>query len=699
MFPQHAEDKVLIIDDELASDTAGGLALREVISRLKMHNYGVLETLTGGDGVNIFGARSDIVCVIVDWVLLSPDELLPDPREVIEKIRRVSKTIPVFIASDKLGVDAIPRETIGKITGYIWKLEDTPEFIAGRIHEAIQSYLDSLLPPFFKSLVNYVHHSMFSWHTPGHSGGNAFLKAHAGRRFFDFFGENTLRADLSVSVPELGSLLDHTGPIAKAEEYAAGNFNADRTYFVTNGTSTSNKIVFHALIKSGERVLVDRNCHKSVVHSITMTGAKVDWLVPQRNELGLIGPIPLEEFEKKISKDVKLIVVTNSTYDGLAYNVKKIVRTAKHNENSPRTLNFLFDEAWFGYAKFHDIYHDRFAMGIEKSKLDEMSIFATQSTHKVLAALSQGSMIHVKSNSLSHERFNEAYMMHTSTSPQYGIIASLDMATKIMDNNGKHLLEGALEESIIFRQKVDQIFNSSQKDWFRCWQPDVGRRSSEDLISKSGLWTLKPEDKETWHGFRGVTSDDYVMLDPCKVTVVTKDLGIPAYIVAKFLNDNGVVVEKTGFYTFLILFTIGITRGKSGTLIALLEKFKEMYDDPRDSTLRDLSAKMANFRFHELAFTNLPEKPYQPREAFEKFIAGDVEKVGVNNRIKGRISATTVVPYPPGIPVIMPGEIFDEEVAEYLESLVSFNSQFGKYDFQIDIHGVDAENRIFCLKE
>ncbi len=248
----------------------------------------------------------------------------------------------------------------------------------------------------------------------------AYRKSPVGQAFHQFFGENTLRSDLSVSVPELGSLLDHTGPLAAAEARAARNFGADHTFFVINGTSTANKIVWHSMVGRDDLVLVDRNCHKSILHSIIMTGAIPLYLCPTRNELGIIGPIPLAEFSResiqaKIDASplargrepkVKLAVVTNSTYDGLCYNAELIKQTLA---GSVEVMHF--DEAWYAYAAFHEFYTGRFGMGTTRSARAPL-VFTTHSTHKLLAAFSQASMIHVQDGGqapLDRERFNEAF--------------------------------------------------------------------------------------------------------------------------------------------------------------------------------------------------------------------------------------------------------------------------------------------------
>jgi len=256
-----------------------------------------IETVEAGDiedAWRLFLSDADIGCAVVSGQMAGEGLTAID---LIEAMKSRNAYLPIFLSADRLTVRDLPVEMLRYIDGYIWTTEDTPAFIAGRIEEAIEAYIGRLIPPFFGELVKYAHEYKYSWHTPGHMGGLAFLKSPAGRQFHDYFGENLLRSDLSVSVPELGSLLPHEGPVGAAEANAARVFNADRTYFVLNGTSTANKIVWGGRVTQGDVVVVDRNCHKSLEHILVMTGAVPIWLVPSRNPLGLIGPIRAEEFE------------------------------------------------------------------------------------------------------------------------------------------------------------------------------------------------------------------------------------------------------------------------------------------------------------------------------------------------------------------------------------------------------------------
>jgi len=741
----HRDFPVLIIDDELGKPCGGGRALDEIIEHLENMDFQVIESADVKDGIDTFRAHTEISCVLVDWEIGEESGEL-NFHDIISAIRSRNARIPIFVITEKHKVQDITIDTLKDVQEYVWKMEDTPEFIAGKVSTYAKRYLDKLMPPFFKAMVNYTEQYKYAWHTPGHMGGLAFLKSPVGRIFYDFYGENVFRADLSVSVPELGSLMEHAGVNGVAEAEAAKNFGAERTYFVTNGTSTANKIVMFGNVTPGDVVLIDRNCHKSLQHAITMTGAVPIYLVPSRNAYGIIGGIHQSEFEpatiqKKIeasplvkdkSAKIKQATITNSTYDGLLYNVVTIKEKLKDVVE-----NLHFDEAWYAYARFHPIYNNRYAMCDEHDADNHPALFATHSTHKLLASFSQGSMVHVKSGrrKIDHERFNEAFMMHTSTSPQYSIIASLDVASKMMEGvSGRALIQDSIDEAVVFRKKMNQYRDDLQKrkSWFfETWQPEKiryngkGRKHRFDktdnqiLENSPDAWVLHPGDK--WHGFKGI-EDDYMMLDPIKVTIVTpginidgtmREWGIPAPLISKFLMSKGIVVEKTGFYSFLLLFSIGVTKGKSGSMLAELFDFKRLYDanapltevypglveefsDRYQSTcLKDLADEMhAELQKEDIShvtskvFATLPDPVMTPLEAYSALVRDNVEEVPLREAM-GRIPAVMLVPYPPGIPIIMPGEQLNEktkDIITYLTIYEDFDNRFP--GFETETHGI-----------
>jgi arginine decarboxylase len=735
---------VLLVDDELGDDTAAGRSTRALVDHLLADGTQVITATDLDDAAQIVASTPQLSAFLIDWdAHHTADGAIHDrgvltvakwrTETLIKHARERNRDLPILILADRSSVEDVPMDVLRMSNGYVWKLEDTPAFIAARVEELQREYLEPLLPPFFGALVRFTEEARYSWHTPGHSGGTAFLKTPVGAAFHAFFGENTLRSDLSVSVGELGSLLEHTGPVGEAEREAARTFGADRTMFVTNGTSAANKIVFHSCVGPGDVVLVDRNCHKSVMHAIVMTGAIPVYLHPIRNQLGVIGPIPPTELDPERvrrsfmenplvpagTERARLAVLTNSTYDGLCYDAGKVLDSLEQVAD-----RVLFDEAWFAYAHFHPLYADRHAMGTRPRPFGP-AIFATQSTHKLLTAFSQGSMVHLHDHQgiVSEAALEEAFMMHTSTSPQYGIIASLDVSARTMDGpQGTALIDDAVDEAVRFRRELAQIATSQPlDDWsFGVWQPEAVADGTNQDVRDPELWMLR--DDQTWHGYHK-PGDRQVMLDPIKVTITTPGLaphglaeeGIPAAIVSRFLDERGIVVEKTGSYSLLVLFSLGVTKGKAGTLLAELLEFKRLHDGgaalrevmPRlvaehperygEMTLadlcRELHGAMREVSLPELidaTYEERPEPAVTPTVAFQRLVAGEVDMVGVED-LAGRVSAAMVVPYPPGIPVIMPGEQYgsaDSGLVRYLRASEQLATRVP--GFETEIHGIQA---------
>jgi arginine/lysine/ornithine decarboxylase len=654
---------------------------------------------------------------------------------------------------------SIPVDVMQMVDEFVWTLEDTAAFVGGRVAAAILRYVDLMLPPLATAIMRFSHEHAYSWHTPGHHGGTAFLKSPVGRVFFDFFGENLLRTDLSISVGALGSLLDHTGPIGAHERYAARVFGADRTYCVTNGTSMSNRVIFMAAVGRDQIALCDRNCHKSIEHSLVMTGGIPTYLVPLRNRYGIIGPIPPARLKpaalKAAIKANPLVtpgidprpvfsVITNSTYDGLIYHARRVEELL-----DPTVDRIHFDEAWYAYARFNPIYRDRFAMHGDPREHKGPTVFATHSTHKLLAALSQASFLHIRDgrSPIPHSRFNESYMMQASTSPLYAIIVSNDITAAMMDGpGGLALTSESIEEAVAFRQAMGRVHRefSRDKEWFfNTWNPDTVREkgkkvafadaSPEFLATEPEAWVLHPG--EQWHGFSDL-EDGYCMLDPIKVSILTPGVaakggldtwGIPATLLTAYLHRRGVEVEKTTDFTILILFSIGITKGKWGTLLNALLDFKKDYDSnaplaqvlPDLATghpevyggigLRDLADRMfatlkETRQTHWLAeaFSTLPKVVMTPAAAYQHLVRDEIEHVALDD-LADRILATSVVPYPPGIPMLMPGEATgpaNGPYLGYLKALAAWDSRFP--GFGHDTHGVEHRDGVQyfqCLKK
>jgi lysine decarboxylase/arginine decarboxylase len=758
---------VAILDDTIHTDTPHGRAIKRIVKGLEEYGITVADIASPADARAAFPGLPEVDCILINWNLGGDTpERHKETVAIIHGIRQRNEEIPLFLMGEPTTASptSLTIDMIKEINEYIWVTEDTPEFIAGRITAAAKRYREKLLPPFFGELVRFSEDFEYSWHTPGHAGGIAFRKSPAGRAFFKFFGEQLFRSDLSISVGELGSLLDHSGPVGEAERYAAKVFGADMTYFVTNGTSTANKIVFFGRVTEDDIVLVDRNCHKSAEHALTMTHSAAVYLIPTRNRYGIIGPIPPDQFTpESIKKKIKSCktakncscqvpvhaIITNSTYDGLCYHAAQVEEILGKSVDS-----IHFDEAWYAYARFNPLYRDRFAMRDGAKNPKGPTVFATQSTHKLLAALSQASMVHVRQGRIpiEHARFNEGFMMHSSTSPLYTIIASLDVSSKMMDGaSGRVLTTESIEEAIRFRRTMAKIrreleHKGTQPDWwFGMWQPDTVKDPATrksiafadaplDLLRDNpSCWVLHPG--EVWHGFEGLP-DGYCMLDPIKVTVLMPgvnndgslaDWGIPAAIVVKFLDTKGIVNEKSGDYSILFLFSMGITKGKWGTLITELFDFKRLYEENapleevfpdlprdypgryRDMTLRDLSTQMHNFKKEhhmcdllQQAYAGLPEPEVSYAEAFRRLVKNEVEQIPIS-KAGNRVVATGIVPYPPGIPLLAPGEQAGKlagPILQYLKCLQDFDNRFP--GFSHDTHGIEMVNGEYmmqCLKE
>jgi len=725
---------VVIIDEDFRSENSSGLGIRVLAKAIEAEGIEVLGVTSYGDLTSFAQQQSRASAFILS---IDDEEFIEEKPEAIEQLRKFvaeirhrNEEIPIFLHGETRTSRHIPNDVLRELHGFIHMNEDTPEFVARLIVREAKAYLDSLAPPFFKALTHYAADGSYSWHCPGHSGGVAFLKSPVGQMFHQFFGENMLRADVCNAVDELGQLLDHTGPVAASERNAARIFNCDHLYFVTNGTSTSNKIVWNSTVAPGDIVVVDRNCHKSVLHSIIMTGAIPVFLMPTRNHFGIIGPIPKSEFEwKNIQKKIdrnpfiidkkakpRVLTITQSTYDGVLYNVEEIKEML---DGKIDTLHF--DEAWLPHATFHDFYGDYHAIGADRPRCKESMVFSTQSTHKLLAGLSQASQILVQDaveNRLDRDVFNEAYLMHTSTSPQYSIIASCAVAAAMMEApGGTALVEESLMEALDFRRAMRKVDEEWGADWwFKVWGPtDL----SEEGIEERDAWMLKAND--AWHDF-GDLAPGFNMLDPIKATIITPGLdihgdfseecGIPAAIVTKYLAEHGVIVEKTGLYSFFIMFTIGITKGRWNTMVAALQQFKDDYDknqplwkvlpefvqkQPRYERvgLKDLCTQIhAVYRANDVA--RLTTEMYlsdmvpamKPTDAFAKMAHRKIDRVPIDE-LEGRVTAVLLTPYPPGIPLLIPGERFNKVIVNYLKFAREFNEKFP--GFETDNHGLVKE--------
>lgn len=670
---------------------------------LKKRGFEVVFAADQADLVRVVENNARLAGVVIDWE--------DSPQELCQQIHDFNEYLPVFAFSSSNSVtDATFQQLSLNVEFFEYEISNAAD-IAVTISQKVEEYEKAVTPPLTRALINFAKEGKYTFCTPGHMSGTAFQHSPIGALFYDFFGANTFKADVSVSVGELGSLLDHSGPHRDAEKYIAETFNADRSYIVTNGTSTANKIIGLYSAPAGSTVLIDRNCHKSLTHLMMMSNVIPIYLRPTRNAYGILGGIPQSEFKHEtIEKRVKETpnatwpvhaVVTNSTYDGLFYNTGFI-------KNTLDVKSIHIDSAWVPYTNFSPIYQG--LAGMSGGRTEGKVIYETQSTHKLLAAFSQASMIHVKGE-INEATFNEAFMMHTSTSPFYPIVASTETAAAMMRGNvGRRLIDESIDRAIRFRKEIKRLREESDSWFFDVWQPEN--------IGTKECWELKPEDK--WHGFRNI-DQEHMYLDPIKVTLLTPGLngdgtmaerGIPASIVSKYLDDRGVIVEKTGPYNLLFLFSFGIDNTKAMGLLRELCNFRRDYDrnleikeaipslykkDPSfydGMRLQELAQgihklivehDLPNMMFH--AFETLPKMVMTPFDAFQRELNGEVEEVRIQD-MQDKVNANMILPYPPGVPLVMPGEMLTADnraVLDFMLMLCEIGEHFP--GFETDIHG------------
>lgn len=759
------KSKALIVDESLSDlNSAAGRSASALVQQLQSMDTLVVEAISYEDGLATIVSDASIHAVLVNWELSGegPDGQ-PAAVALLQELTSRHENIPVFLmAKSSRKIVGITEDVMSMVDEFVWMLEDTASFIGGRVVAAIERYRAQLLPPFAAALAKYSRLREESFSAPGHQGGMGFTKLPVGRAFFDFYGENLFRTDMGIERGQLGSLLDHTGPIGESEAYAARVFGAHRSYNVVGGTSESNRTIMQASMKEGDVVICDRNCHKSIEQGLMLTGALPVYMVPTRNRYGIIGPIHGEEMspeaiQKKVadspltrdakSKEPVYAVLTNCTYDGLCYNA---VLTQDLLAQSSSRVHF--DEAWYGYARFNKMYADHFAMRGDPAEHDSEeapTVFATHSTHKLLTALSQASYIHVRDgkDAIPNDLFNQSYMMHATTSPLYAIIASNDVASAMMDGSGGVMLTtDVIREAVDFRQAVSRIYDrhTQDGDWFfKPWNaeqvtdPSSGKSYTfseappELLINEQDCWRLHPDD--SWHGFDNL-QDNWCMLDPIKVSLLTPGMGddgqllesgVPAELFTAFVSRTGFVPTRTTDFQVMFLFSVGITKGKWATLINTLLAFKKHYDNNAPLSevlpelvadnperygkigLKDLGDEMFEFlkkydpgSVLNEAYSTIPQPEMTPRYAFQHIVSQDVELVPAE-KLAGRVAANAVMPYPPGIPMLMSGENFggeDSPQIGYLKTLGLWDREFPGFEHEVEgAEVVDGVYNVMCL--
>lgn len=568
------------------------------------------------------------------YIAMVDGEWREPARKLGGEVRRIGFKTPLWALADSHKItDLAVVGGVGEVDGYIYLGQQTPAFYAKQVVASIHDYGMSLLPPFFGGLMAYDAEANVSFACPGHQGGEFYRKSPAGQLFFKHFGEQIFRNDLCNADVELGDLLIHVGAAVDAQRHAAQVFGADRTYFVLNGTSTSNKVVTQAVLRRGDLVLFDRNNHKSLHQgALVQAGATPVFLPTARNSFGMIGAVDWDAWDEnylreqirnnplvtdkelyKKERPFRLACIQLATYDGTIYNVRKVLEKIGHLCDY-----VLWDEAWIGYNAFHPLFKDHSPMRLENLGPDMAGLFSTQSVHKQGAGFSQASQIHKRDEHIKgqrrfieHKRFNESFMMHASTSPFYPLFASLDVNAKIHEGkSGEMLWDHCIELGIEARKKLREFGHhyahtgrSAQEAWFfDPFVPDVvsihGSPFTKDVTNvaweslptdvikrEQQCWVFDP--KSTWHGYAGYAAG-YAMVDPNKLMLLTPginrktgeylDFGVPATVLANYLREQHIVPEKCDLNSILFLMTPAEDESKLNTLIAKLVKFKNLWD-------------------------------------------------------------------------------------------------------------------------
>jgi len=708
------------------------------------------------------------------YIALVDGERLEQARAMTRAVRALGFSTPLWGLADSHRItDMAVVGLTGEVEGFIYLGQQTPAFYAKQVIASVVKYGRSLLPPFFGGMMAYDVEANVAFDCPGHQGGQFYRKSPAGQLFYKHFGESIFRNDLCNADVDLGDLLIHEGAANEAQQHAARVFGADQTYFVLNGTSTSNKVVTNAVLRRGDLVLFDRNNHKSLHQgALVGAGAIPVFLPTARNPFGMIGAVDWSAWDEdwlreqirvnplvkdperwQAERPFRLACIQLATYDGTIYNVTKVLEKIGHLCDY-----VLWDEAWIGYNAFHPLFENHSPMRLKELGPAMAGLFSTQSVHKQGAGFSQASQIHKRDahihgqkRFIEHRRFNESFLMHASTSPFYPLFASLDVNAQIHEGRaGEMLWDRCIELGIDARKKFREFAryyeetgrDAAEKWFFDPFVPDRVTISAspftrdatdvpweslptEVIKREQQCWHFDPRSR--WHGYRGY-AEGYAMVDPNKLTLLTPgidrasgdylDFGVPATVVANYLREQRVVPEKCDLNSILFLMTPAEDESKLNTLIAKLVKFKNLWD--RDApleevlptlmashaaryagyTLRQVCNEMHDFyrranvkELQRLCFRveSFPELAMSPEDAYEALVANDVDYVPLD-AIRGRISATLALIYPPGIGVVLPGERWDERAQPMLDYFLAFQESFNRFPgFNYEVQGVYQE--------
>ena len=614
--------------------------------------------------------------------------------------------------------------TLGTFRRIYYRKEDLQE-----LHLAIiRGISERFNTPFFSALKEYSQKPTGIFHAMPISRGNSVFKSKWIKDFGDFYGRNMFLAETSSTTGGMDSLLQPTGPLKKAQEMAAQAYGSQRTFFVTNGTSTANKIVLQALVEPGDLVLIDRDCHKSHHYGLVLSGAYPVYLDSYPIEkYSIYGAVPLEHIIKKMLvlkaagrlNKVKMLLLTNCTFDGLVYNVQRVMEAVLAVKPD---MIFLWDEAWFAFAGFTYTYKQRTGMfsanklqskyqskvyrkqyeehikglkeGEEPSLPDpdkvRIRVYATQSTHKTLSSFRQGSMIHIWDEDFrkkSENTFLEAYMTHTSTSPNYQMLASLDVGRRQVQFEGYEMVERSIELAMVFRAKVvenpllSKYFDVlTVKDFIPDEYRDSGLKEYYDVVTG-------------WNRMEEAWEKDEFMLDPTKITLFIGRTGIDGDTFKnKYLMDEyNIQINKTSRNTVLFMTNIGTTRGSVAYLTKVLLKIagqldkhfeslnkreREIADSHVQSLTLDVPPLPDFSRFHS-SFLAVPGVPGGNLRAayFLSYREENCEYISMLDckeaieQGKELVASSFVIPYPPGFPVLVPGQVVSKEIIRFMLAL------------------------------
>ncbi|MDU8942844.1 aminotransferase class I/II-fold pyridoxal phosphate-dependent enzyme [Ovoidimarina sediminis] len=658
---------------------------------------------------------------------LQPSQYGPECCRLIAKVR---PELDAYLVTDRSAED-IAALDLGKCRRVFYNQEDFLELHLNILRGVNRRYKT----PFFTALKEYSKQPTGVFHAMPISRGKSISRSHWIQDMGAFYGPNIFLAETSATSGGLDSLLEPRGPIKEAQDMAARAFGAKQTFFATNGTSTCNKIVVQALVRPGDIVLVDRDCHKSHHYGMVLAGASVAYMDSYPlHQYSMYGAVPLHEIKHTLLKykasgqldRVRMVLLTNCTFDGLVYNVERVMEECLAIKPD---LIFLWDEAWFAFARFSPFYRQRTAMNAanylreqlrtadhaaayeaqqrdlkdadEETLLNtrlipspqaRVRVYATQSTHKTLTSLRQGSMIHVNDQMFKGEveqAFHEAYMTHTSTSPNYQIIASLDVGRRQVELEGFEFVQRQVESAMAIRRAVAS--HPLLSKYFKVLTP---ADMIPDSYRESGIEAYYSA-KNGWSDAWDIWTKDEFVLDPTRVTLAVGGTGWDGdTFKTRILMDRyGIQINKTSRNTVLFMTNIGTTRSSVAYLIEVLVEIAKELDDLMDdaskmerkgferrkkSLVEDVPPLPDFSRFHDAFRSTSGETPDGDiRSAF--FLAYDEEKcdyLDLHGELTERVNAgeelvssSFIIPYPPGFPILVPGQVISPEILEFMRAL------------------------------